>query len=169
MSDDESAEAFNPDELETWSAVATLLEWLPAALDAQLQGDSGISHFEFGILFALSEAEGRSLRMSELAGYANSTLSRLSRAVARLERKLWVRRALDPSDGRITIATLTDEGQAAVRAAAPGHVCLVRRLVFESLTRTQARQLRESSRRITAAIRAEGDWRPGESTSAGRD
>lgn len=168
MSDDESADAFDPDELETWSAVATLLEWLPAALDAQLQADSGISHFEFGILFALSEAEERSLRMSVLAGYANSTLSRLSRAVARLERKLWVRRALDPGDGRITIATLTDEGQAAVRAAAPGHVGLVRRLVFESLTRAQARQLREGSRRITAAIRAEGDWRPGESTSAGR-
>lgn len=92
------------------SAVATLLEWLPAALDAQLQADSGLSHFEFGILFALSEAEGRALRMSELAGYANSTLSRLSRAVGRLERKHWVQRAPDPSDGRITVATLTDLG-----------------------------------------------------------
>lgn len=169
MINDESADAFNSDELEVWSAVATLLEWLPAALDAQMQGDSGISHFEFGILFALSEAEGKSLRMSELASYANSTLSRLSRAVARLERKLWVRRAADPSDGRITIATLTDSGQGAVSAAAPGHVALVRRLVFDSLTRTQAHQLCDSSRRITAAIRADGDWRSGESTSEGRD
>ena len=159
MIDDQSADAFNPDELEAWSAVATLLEWLPAALDAQMQGDSGISHFEFGILFALSEAEGRSLRMSELAGYANSTLSRLSRAVARLERKQWVRRAPDPRDGRSTIATLTEDGQAAVRAAAPGHVALVRRLVFDSLTRTQARQLRDSSQRITNAIRADGEWK----------
>lgn len=169
MIDDQSADAFNPDELETWSAVATLLEWLPAALDAQMQGDSGISHFEFGILFALSEAEGHSLRMSDLARYANSTLSRLSRAVARLERKLWVHRAPDPSDGRSTIVTLTEDGRAAVRAAAPGHVALVRRLVFDSLTRTQARQLRDSSRRITAAIRADGDWRPGESTIESRD
>ncbi|GAA1930657.1 MarR family winged helix-turn-helix transcriptional regulator [Brevibacterium antiquum] len=169
MIDDQSADAFNPDELEAWAAVATLLEWLPAALDAQMQGDSGISHFEFGILFALSEAEGRSLRMSELAGYANSTLSRLSRAVARLERKLWVRRAPDPSDGRITIATLTDAGQKAVHAAAPGHVALVRRLVFDSLTRTQARQLRDTSRRITAAIRADSEWHSGESTCGGRD
>ena len=168
MIDDQSADKFDPDELEAWSAVATLLEWLPAALDAQMQGDSGISHFEFGILFALSGAEGQSLRMSELAGYANSTLSRLSRAVARLERKLWVRRAPDPSDGRITVATLTDDGQEAVRAAAPGHVALLRKLVFDSLTRTQARQLRDSSRRITAAIRADGEWRSGESTLGGR-
>lgn len=167
--DEESADAFSPEELETWSAVATLLEWLPAVLDAQLQADSDVSHFEFGILFALSEAEERSLRMSELAGYANSTLSRLSRAVARLERKQWVRRAPDSSDGRITIATLTDQGHGAVRAAAPGHVALVRRLVFDSMTGTQAGRLRDSSRRITAAIRAEGEWHPGESASGGRD
>ena len=168
MINEDSADAFNSDELETWSAVATLLEWLPAALDAQMLGDSGISHFEFGILFALSEAEERSLRMSELAGYANSTLSRLSRAVVRLERKQWVYRAPDPSDGRITIATLTDQGQVAARAAAPGHVALVRRLVFEPLTRAQARQLREASRRISAAIHAEGQWRPGETAPGGR-
>ncbi|GAA1863159.1 MarR family winged helix-turn-helix transcriptional regulator [Brevibacterium marinum] len=161
MVDAESDDAFNSDELEVWSAVATLLEWLPAALDAQLQADSGLSHFEFGILFALSEAEGRALRMSELAGYANSTLSRLSRAVGRLERKHWVQRAPDSNDGRITVATLTDLGLDAVWAAQPGHVALVRRLVFDSLTRSQARALRESSRRVNAAIRDDGGWLPG--------
>jgi len=156
----ENPEAFSRDELETWSSVATLLEWLPAALDAQLQRDAGISHFEFGVLFALSEAEDGALRMSALASYANSTLSRLSRAAARLERKGWVRRAPDPSDGRSTIASLTEQGRDAVRAAAPGHVALVRRLVFDPLTRAQAEQLRASSRRVTAAIRSDGGWRP---------
>ena len=155
-----SADALGPDELETWSALATLLEWLPTALDAQLQRDSGISHFEYGILFALAEADERTLRMSELASYANSTLSRLSRAVARLEAKSWVRRAPDPTDGRITLATLTDEGADAARAAAPGHVALVRRLVFDALTPTQATQLRTASRRITGAIREQGGWMP---------
>lgn len=152
--------ALTPDDLETWSAVATLLEWLPAALDAQMQHDSKISHFEFGILFALSTAEGQTLRMSDLAGYANSTLSRLSRAVARLEHKGWVARQPDPNDGRITIATLLAPGRSAVRAASPGHVALVRQLVFDPLTAAQARQLRESSRRITSAIRDDAGWQP---------
>jgi DNA-binding MarR family transcriptional regulator len=160
MSDDAHASGFTPDELETWSAVATLLEWLPAALDAQLQRDSGLSHFEFGILFALAHADGGSLRMSELAGYANSTLSRLSRAVARLERSGWVTRAPDSSDGRITRARLTPAGERAVTDATPGHVALVRRLVFDALTRAQADQLRASSHRITSAIRTEGGWVP---------
>ena len=73
------------EDLETWSALATLVEWLRAALDAQLQRDAGLTHFEYGVLFALRDAPEHTLRMSTLAGYSNSSLSRLSRAVARLE------------------------------------------------------------------------------------
>src|SRR5690606_27087016 len=99
------------DDLETWSALATVLEWLPAALDTQLMNDAQLTHFEYGIMYALATAEERTLRMSMLAGYANSSLSRLSRAVSRLERKGWVRRSPDPNDGRSTLAALTDEGE----------------------------------------------------------
>lgn len=148
------------EDLDSWSSLATLLEWLPAALDAQLQRDAGVTHFEYGVLFALSDAAERTLRMSTLASYSNSSLSRLSRAVARLEAKGWVRRAPDPSDGRYTLATLTDLGAEKVAQAAPGHVELVERLVFGSLTQAQARQLGEISRRITAAIRSEDRWQP---------
>lgn len=156
----EAGDTFDDDELETWSALATLLEWLPAALDTQLQADSGITHFEFGILFALSRAERSTLRMSTLAGYANSTLSRLSRAVARLERRGWVTRSPDPDDGRYTLATITPSGRRATRGAEPGHVALVRRLVLDSLTPTQARQLRTISRKVTATIRDQEGWTP---------
>lgn len=152
--------AFDDEELATWSALATLLEWLPAALDAQLQRDGGISHFEFGVLFALSRAEDETLRMTELAGYANSTLSRLSRAIGRLERRDWAHRATDPTDGRSTIVTLSPQGRDAMRSAQSGHVALVRRLVFESLTPGQAKRLGDSARRITSAIREDGGWRP---------
>lgn len=152
--------SFTPEELETWSAIATLLEWLPAALDAQMLRDAQISHFEFGILYALDAADDNALRMSQLADYANSTLSRLSRAVARLERKGWVARHPDPNDGRITIATLLEPGSKALSSASPGHIELVRKLVFAPLSQAQTKQLRESSRRITTAIREDGAWRP---------
>ena len=61
-------------------------------------------------------------------------------------------RVPDPADGRYTLATLTGQGQAKVTQAAPGHVQEVRRLVFDPLTKTQSRQLREIGRRITRAI-----------------
>lgn len=146
--------------LRTWAALATLLEWLPAALDAQLQRDAGITHFEYGILFALSDAADHTLRMSTLASHANSSLSRLSRAVARLEARGWVRRTPDPVDGRYTLAIATDLGVAKAGEAAPGHVALVRHVVFDSLSPIQATQLREISEAVTSAIRSDGGWRP---------
>lgn len=111
MTDDTDRTALRGDDLQTWATLATVLEWLPSALDTQLLHDSELTHFEYGILYALADAPDLTLRMSVLAGYANSSLSRLSRAVARLESRGWVRRATDPSDGRYTLATLTAEGQ----------------------------------------------------------
>lgn len=160
MDDEGAPSGFDDEELLTWSGLATVLEWLPALLDAQLQRDSDLTHFEFGVLFALQRAPERALRMSVLAGYANSTLTRLSRAVTRLEQRGWVRRSTDPEDGRYTLATLTDPGAEAVERAAPGHVATVRRLVLEPLTAAQRRQLREITRRVLSAADAGRPWRP---------
>ena len=151
---------FDDERLKTWAAMATLLEWLPAALDAQMQRDSDLTHFEYGILFALSDADDCTLRMSVLASYSNSSLSRLSRAVARLEAKDWVYRIPDPSDGRYTLANLTDQGREKAEQATPSHVDLVNRLVFDALTPAQTRQLHNISDRINSAIRADGRWQP---------
>ncbi|MBT2501766.1 MarR family winged helix-turn-helix transcriptional regulator [Curtobacterium sp. ISL-83] len=155
----------SPEHLEIWASVATLLERLPAALDAQLQRDSGLTHFEHGLLYALDRAPDRRLRMSTLAGYASSTLSRLSRAASRLEAKRLLRREPDPSDGRFTLAVLTPEGHAMVEEATPRHHALVDRLVFGALTEAQAHQLGVVSRRIGEAIDAAPAWRPPEATT----
>jgi len=146
------ASGLTPERLEAWAVVATLLERLPAALDAQLQRDSGVTHYEHGLLFALDTAPGRTLRLSTLAGYANSTLSRLSRAITRLEKKGWVRRYADPGDGRFTLATLTDEGHELVARSTPAHHALVEELVFDPLTEAQVGQLTEIGRRIVTTI-----------------
>ena len=153
-------EPFGADELETWSAFATVLEWLPPSLDAQLGRDSELTHFEYGILFALADAPDHALRMTTLAGFANSSPSRLSRATSRLESRGWMRRSPDPSDGRSTLASLTDAGLERLEQATPGHVQAVRRLVLDPLTRAQRHQLLEISRRITHAIREDAGWRP---------
>ncbi len=148
------------DALATWSSLATLLEWLPAALDAQLQRDAGLTHFEYGILYALSRAEGGRLRMSTLAGYAHSSLSRLSRAATRLEARGYLRRETDPDDGRYTVARLTDEGAKARRAAGPGHVDLVKRVVLDPLTPVQQKHLGAITARILAGLGDDPGWGP---------
>lgn len=160
MPEQSSPAPLSDEHLEIWASVATLLERLPTALDAQLQRDSGLTHFEHGILFALDSAPERRLRLSILAAYASCTLSRLSRAISRLESQEWVRREIDATDGRFTLGVLTDDGHAKVVESTPGHQALVQRLVFDTLTAAQARQLGTISRRISAAISTEPTWTP---------
>jgi DNA-binding MarR family transcriptional regulator len=140
------------DQSQTWLALGAMMMRLPAALDAQLQRDAGISHFEYQVLAGLSMSPERTLRMSVLAGFAEGSLSRLSQVVARLEKRGWVRRTPDPADGRYTLAILTDTGWDKVVATAPGHVAEVQRLIFDPLTRAQQRQLRDIGHRVTRAI-----------------
>ena len=140
------------EERETWFAVTSLVTRLPTALDAQLQRDAGMSHFEYQVLAGLSMARDRTLRMSVLADFAEGSLPRLSQVVSRLEKQGLVRRRPDPTDGRFTLATLTEEGWEKVVATAPGHVAEVRRLVFDPLTRAQQRQLRAVGERIAQAV-----------------
>ena len=128
-------------EQQAWRKLATVLVQLPAALEAQLQRDEGLSHFEYWVMALLSEAPARSLRLSVLAAQANASLSRLSHVVTRLERRGWVRRERDPEDARAMLAVLSDEGGERVTAAAPGHVALVRSLVFDGLDAGAVREL----------------------------
>jgi DNA-binding MarR family transcriptional regulator len=121
---------------------------LPAALDFQLQRDSGLSHFEYLVLAGLSEAPGGMRRMSDLAGFANGSLSRLSHVVKRLEERGWVQRRPSEEDGRITVAAITEAGFEQVVAAAPNHVTTVREYVIDTLTTAQLRQLHEIGEQI---------------------
>src|SRR5262249_1966728 len=100
----------------------------------------------------LSMSPQRTLRMSDLARFAEGSLSRLSQVVGRLEQRGWVRRGPDPSDGRYTLATLTKDGWDKVVDTAPGHVEMVRSLVFDPLTKAQQRQLRDIGMRILRPI-----------------
>ena len=140
------------EEQRVYMAVASVLVQLPNSLDAQLSRSSGVSHYEYLVLAALSMAPGRTLRMSQIAEFTDSTLSRLSNVATRLEKRGWLTRSPDPDNGRYTLATLTDAGTATVVAAAPGHVREVRRIVFDPLTATQQRQLLEICRRILGAV-----------------
>ncbi|MEZ0112640.1 DNA-binding MarR family transcriptional regulator [Catenulispora sp. EB89] len=144
------------DEQQAWLALAGTMNRLPAALDAQLRRDAGITHFEYQVLALLSAAPERTLRMSTLAAQAEGSLPRLSQVVVRMEQRGWVRRAPDPADGRYTLATLTETGWEKVVQAAPGHVAEVRRLVVDQLTKAQLRQLRDIGRRIRRGIDPDG-------------
>lgn len=146
------------EEMESWRALVGMLVWLPSALDAQLRRDAGISHFEYQVIAMLSESPERTARMNEVAAMTDASLSRLSHVVSRLEERGWITRRPDESDGRYTLATLTDTGWDKVVETAPGHVAEVRRLVFDQLTEEQREQLRQIGSNIVGAIGLVAEW-----------
>jgi DNA-binding MarR family transcriptional regulator len=136
------------EEERVWRGFLGAVDLLRGHVEAQLQRDAGMPHAYYETLAVLSEAPEKTLRMSELAEKCRSSRSRLSHAVARLEENGWVRRHTCATDRRGAFASLTDEGLAALEAAAPGHVEAVREALFEALSPDQLRQLGE----ISAAI-----------------
>jgi DNA-binding MarR family transcriptional regulator len=145
------------DERAAWLTLAGVVTLLPAALDAQLQRDAGLSHFEYMVLAMLSERPTRTARMSELAALANGSLSRLSHVARRLEDQGLITRHACAEDRRATNAVLTDAGYAKVVDTAPGHVETVRKLVFDALEPAHREQLRTIGERILDRINPGGD------------
>lgn len=135
-----------------WRAFAGATVKLRWALECQLQQDARLSFIEYHVLARLSENPGNMMRMSKLAEEIDSSLSRLSHLIKRLERRDFVRREPDPADGRYTNAILTDAGWRLLVDSAPLHVAKVRELVIDALTPDQLRQLRTVSERIVERI-----------------
>ena len=149
-------EWLDDEERAAWLRLVAVVELLPGVLDTQLRTESGLTHFEYFVLAMLSEAPERTLRMTWLAQRTNSTLSRLSHVVQRLEGRGLVERFPCPEDRRATNARLTGRGWETVVVAAPGHVTTVRRHVLDPLTREQVAQLRDIADAMLTQLDPEG-------------
>ena len=145
-------------EREAWLATAAIIIKLPAALDAQLQSDAGLSFFEYMVMAALSEREDRTMQMSDIARFTSSSLSRLSHTAKRLEVQGYLERTQVPGPGRRTTATLTDAGYAKVVATAPGHVENVRALLIDAVSSEQLVALGGIGRQVLDRLGGGGDW-----------
>lgn len=139
-------------EQRAWRKLAALMAVVPAALDAQLQRDAGLTMFGYWVLAMLSEAPGHQLRMSHLAQQSNASASRVSHVVSRLEKQGYVSRRKAEDDARGSIAELTDAGMAKVVASAPGHVEQVRSLIMDGLDEDQVQILDELCTALLAQV-----------------
>lgn len=149
-------EWLDDEEMAAWRGLVETFADLTATLEAELLAEHQISMPEYGTMVRLSEAEGRRLRMCDLAARLHVSASGLTRRVEDLVRRGWVRREPDASDRRVINVVLTDEGFARLERAAPTHVDGVRRHLFDHLSRSQVRQLAS----ILRTLQASGDSSP---------
>lgn len=120
----------NADQQRDWRAFLAGVTRINEHLELALR-PFGIDLAEYEILVQLSEAERRSLRMSDLAQNARQSRSRLTHTVGRMEAKGLVTRRACPSDRRGVIATMTESGWHLLVSAAPTHVESVREVLVD--------------------------------------
>jgi DNA-binding MarR family transcriptional regulator len=133
-------EWLSDDQQRVWRGYLAMVGRLQAAMNRQLEDDSGLSLSDYDVLVELSERGP--LRMFELADALAWEQSRLSHQLRRMSGRGLVARHGTDDDRRGVTVQVTDRGGAALRAAAPGHVELVRRVVFDGISAAQLRALR---------------------------
>lgn len=129
------------DQQRAWRSWLDVNARLTVALHRRLQASSGLSLADYEILVALTDVPRRTLRMFELGERLGWEKSRVSKQVARMTTRGLVRRRDCIDDRRGAFVDLTDAGAAAIEAAAPDHVDLVRSVVFEDLDAEQVAAL----------------------------
>lgn len=145
------------DERAAWLALLSTTTLLPGALEAPLQQVAKLSLFEYNVLAMLSEAEGATLPMSELAARTSASLSRLSHVVRKLAAREYVARSVHTEDARVTSVAITGAGLALVRELAPAHVASVRALVFDHLDSRDVADLARIGRKLVRGL-DESHW-----------
>ena len=134
------------DQQDLWRAYLAMSGRLQAALGRQLQRDHGLSLADYDVLVAITERP--ECRMGELGAHLGWEQSRVSHQLARMRTRGLIERTGSADDRRAAVVTLTVAGRDALEAAAPGHAELVRSVVFDGMSRTQA----EAVRRWTSTV-----------------
>jgi DNA-binding MarR family transcriptional regulator len=141
------------DEQALWRALMEVVQALPRALDDQFVRETGLTMTEYSVLVALSEAPDREMQLSNLASATSLSLSRISRVVDSMEKRALVSKCKSDSDGRSSLAVLTDTGLRTLQAAYPGHLARVRRIVFGHLDKADVVATLPVLRRIAQGLR----------------
>lgn len=108
---------FPPEREAAWLGLLAAHAELTRGLDSELSARHGLSLSAYEVLSRLAHAPERHLRMSELAGRSQLSLSRVSRVIDTLEQRGLAERRSCPTDSRVVHATVTDAGRTLVAEA----------------------------------------------------
>jgi len=142
----------NEREMRAWIGYRRMHLLLDLRLARDLMAQSGLSGPDYDVLSNLSEADGRRMRLSELAAHMRWSKSRLSHQISRMQERGLVTREECADDGRGCILTLTPKGLAAIHDAAPGHVASVREHMFDQMSDAEIDALAAFTHRIAEKL-----------------
>ncbi len=141
------------EEQASWRNYLAAMRQLDCAMDQRLQSRSDLTITDYVILVSLSEAEGRRLRMSELADIVVVSRSRLTYRIDSLVQRGYIDREQCDDDRRGLFAQMTNIGFKVLSEAAPAHVDDVRELVFDNIKPEEFEAFASVFERMAASIR----------------
>ncbi|MGE2814121.1 MarR family winged helix-turn-helix transcriptional regulator [Mycobacterium heidelbergense] len=146
------AEGLKPVQLRTYFALTEANSLLQYAVRQQLQAEGGLSYVQFEVLAKLVDA-GRPLTMTELADGVVYSRSGLTHQAGLLEKAGLITREGSTDDKRATVVDITEAGRARVAKVLPGHIQVVRDLLYGALSDQDAQTLGDLMSRVRDHMR----------------
>lgn len=147
-------QALGPQQLGTYFALMEAVSVLQHQVEQQLRAEGDLSYVQFQLLARLADADGQ-LTMTQLADGVVYSRSGLTYQAGLLEKAGLITRGPSPHDDRATLVTVTDDGLALVGRVLPGHVQVIRRLLFAPLTDDDLDHLGDIMTRVRDHMRAQ--------------
>jgi DNA-binding MarR family transcriptional regulator len=149
-----AGQGLDPKELGAYFVLMEAVSLLQHQVEQQLHAEGGISYVQFELLARLADARGP-LTMTELADGVVYSRSGLTYQAGLLEKAGLIARGPSPDDDRATLVTITGPGLALVGRVLPGHVEVVRRMLFDPLTGDDVGHLGDIMARVRDHMRAQ--------------
>jgi len=147
------ADALKPEQLHTYLVLTEAVSLLQHAVRQHLQADGGLSYVQFEILALLADADGQ-LTMTDLADGVVYSRSGLTHQAGLLEKAKLITRRTSPDDQRATVVDITASGRALLAKVMPGHIDVVRELLFDPLSAKDVRALGDIMNRTRDHMRS---------------
>ncbi|HEX3811698.1 MAG TPA: MarR family winged helix-turn-helix transcriptional regulator [Mycobacteriales bacterium] len=121
------------DQLAAYFTMMEVGSLLQQAVAKQLRDEGDLSPIQFQILAGLDAAPDSAQRMTDIADRIVYSRSGFTYQAGQLEQRGLITRAPAQDDERSTVVRLTADGRALLRQVMPGHVELVKELVFDGM------------------------------------
>jgi len=145
--------ALDPRQLGTYFVLTEAVSLLQLQVEQQLRAEGDLSYVQFQLLARLAAARGQ-LTMTQLADGVVYSRSGLTYQAGLLEKAGLITREPSLDDERATLVTITGTGLALVGRVLPGHVQVVRQMLFDPLTGDDVGHLSDIMTRVRDHMRA---------------
>jgi len=150
----DSVQSLDPAQLGAYFVLMEAVSLLQHQVEQQLRAEGGISYVQFQLLARLAGVD-RPLTMTELADGVVYSRSGLTYQAGLLENAGLIGRSPSPEDERATLVAITGDGRALVDRVLPGHVRVIRGMLFEPLAEGDLGHLGDIMTRVRDHMRAQ--------------